>query len=175
MRIDNNTENSQQLPEEDSGEVSAVQRQFVGWQSNMMYVVAVAMSLFHLWINTIGIMPEIQRNAVHFAFILFLGFLLFPFSQRVSKQTLWVDYILAILSVAAGVYLVLFEDALHDRNEVPIIMDLIAAGIAVALMLEITRRTTGWLIPTLSLLFYFIRSFFWVMCLAVYGIFRVSV
>jgi len=141
------------LPQDDSGEVSVVQRQFDGWQSKMIYLVAVAMSLFHLWINTIGIMPEIQRNAVHFAFVLFLGFLLYPVHQKFSKQTLWVDYGLAILSVAAGLYLVFFEDALHDRNEVPILFDLIAAGTAVVLMLEITRRTTGWLIPTLSLTF----------------------
>lgn len=146
-------ENNSILAEEDSGEVSAVQRKFGGWQSNMIYWVAVAMSVFHLWVNTIGIMPEIQRNAVHFAFILFMGYLLYPFSQRLSKKTVGIDYFLALLSVAAGIYLVLFEDALHDRNEVPILMDLIAAGIAVVLMLEITRRTTGWLIPTLSIAF----------------------
>lgn len=141
------------LPEEDTGEVSVAQRQFDGLQSKMIYVVAIAMSLFHLWVNTIGVMPEIQRNAVHFAFVLFLGYLLFPIHPKLEKKTLPMDWFLALLSVAAGFYLVFFEDALHDRNEVPILMDMIAAGIAVVLMLEITRRTTGWLIPTLSLTF----------------------
>lgn len=141
------------LPEDDTGEVSVAQRQFDGWQSKMIYVVAIAMSLFHLWINTIGVMPEIQRNSIHFAFILFLGYLLFPISPKLEKKTLGLDWVLALLSLAAGFYLVFFEDALHDRNEVPILMDMIAAGVAVVLMLEITRRTTGWLIPTLSLTF----------------------
>jgi len=153
MRTEKEMDKNTPAPEEDSGEVSAVQRQFQGWQSKMIYVVAIAMSLFHLWVNTIGVMPEIQRNAVHFAFVLFLGYLLFPFNTRVAKKTLYIDYFLAVLSVAAGFYLVFFEDALHARNEVPIMMDLIAAFIAVVLMLEITRRTAGWLIPTLSLTF----------------------
>jgi TRAP transporter 4TM/12TM fusion protein len=48
---------------------------------------------------------------------------------------------------------VLFEDALHARNEVPIMTDLVFAGIAVILMLEITRRTAGYIIPVLAFSF----------------------
>lgn len=153
MRTDKKEEYKSPMQEEETGEVSVVQRQFHGRQAKMIYLVAIAMSLFHLWVNTIGVMPEIHRNALHYAFVLFLGYLLFPMSPRLAKKTLWLDYALAILSVAAGVYLVLFDDALHARNEVPILPDLIAAGIAIILMLEITRRTTGWLIPSLSLAF----------------------
>jgi len=55
--------------------------------------------------------------------------------------------------VAVALYLVLFEDALHARNEVPVTMDLVAAAVAIVLMLEITRRTTGLLIPILAAVF----------------------
>ena len=136
-----------------SGEVLATQRRLSGIHRRIVYWAGVLMALFHLWINTIGIMPEIQRNALHFAFILFLGYIIYPFTRGLATRTLWLDYGLAILSVITGVYLVLFEDALHARNEVPILPDLIFAGIAIILMIEITRRTAGYIIPVLAVLF----------------------
>ncbi|WP_022850720.1 TRAP transporter permease [Limisalsivibrio acetivorans] len=141
------------LQEEDSGEVLVAQRDLNQWQTKLIYGFGILTSLFHLWINTVGIMPEIQRNAVHFGLILFMGYILYPINKKVEKKTLPLDYILSLLSLAVAFYLVLFEDALHARNEVTTTVDLVFAGIAIVLMLEITRRTTGWLIPTLSILF----------------------
>ena len=129
------------------------QRELKGIHYNIIYIVGILSSLFHLWVNTIGIMPEIQRNAAHYGFILFIGYLLYPVSKKYARKTLGLDYVLAILSVMAALYLILFEDALHARNEVPILIDLVAAVIAMILMLEIARRASGLIIPTLSLLF----------------------
>ena len=136
-----------------SGETLAVKRDLTGITKAYVYWMGVACSLFHLWVNTVGIMPEIQRNAVHFGFMLAMGFLVYPLSRRYCRQTMGIDWGLAALSMVVALYLVLFEDALHARNEVPILMDLIAAGAAIVLMLEITRRTTGLLIPILAMVF----------------------
>jgi len=136
-----------------SGEVLAVKRVLGGKSEKLLYGVGILCSLFHLWVNTIGIMPEIQRNAVHYGFMLFMGFLLYPLLKRYPGKTLKIDYGLAILSVAVALYLVLFEDALHARNEVPTMVDLVAAAVAIVLMLEVTRRTTGLLIPILAAVF----------------------
>ncbi len=144
---------SDTLEKDMDSETLAVKRMLTGKTSKLVYFVGIACSLFHLWVNTFGIMPEIQRNAMHFAFILFLGFLTYPFLKRFPVRTLKIDYVLAILAFCVGLYLIFFEDALHARNEVPNLPDLIVAGTAVVLMLEVTRRTTGWLIPGLSILF----------------------
>jgi TRAP transporter 4TM/12TM fusion protein len=136
-----------------SGEVLAVKRILGGKSEKLLYVVGILCSLFHLWVNTIGIMPEIQRNAVHYGFMLFMGFLYYPFLKKHPRETLKIDYVLAVLSVAVALYLVLFEDALHARNEVPTTIDLVAAAVAIVLMLDITRRTTGLLIPVLAAVF----------------------
>jgi len=138
---------------EDAGEVLTYKRSFTGWQKNIIYWFAIIMSLFHLWFNTIGVMPEIQRNAMHFGFVVFLGYLFYPMRKKWADKTLGLDTVLAVLAMLVAIYLVLFEDALHARNEVPILRDLIFAGVAVILMLEITRRTTGWLIPVLAIFF----------------------
>lgn len=137
--------------EKELGEALTVQRKLSGFSAQLVYWVGVAMALVHLWYNTFGMIPEIQRNAVHYALVLFLAFLLFPLSKRHPEKTFKVDVALAFLALAAGLYMIFFEDALHDRNEVPILRDLLFAGLAVVLLLEITRRATGWLIPILSI------------------------
>ncbi|MBN2567900.1 MAG: TRAP transporter permease [Deltaproteobacteria bacterium] len=136
-----------------SGETLAIKRKLTKNTKTFIYWFAVATSLFHLWINTIGIMPEIQRNAIHYGTIVFMAFVLYPFLKKHADKTFKMDVFLAILALAAAIYLVLFEDALHARNEAPTIIDLIAASIALILMLEITRRTSGYLIPVLSIIF----------------------
>lgn len=141
------------VAQDKSGEVLATQRKLSGVNTKIIYWTGVLMAIFHLWVNTIGIMPEIQRNAIHFAFILFLGYIIYPSSRRMAKQTLGLDFVLAILSVVTGLYLVLFEDALHARNEVPTQLDLIFAGIAIIIMIEITRRTAGYIIPAIAVTF----------------------
>ncbi|KAA0258147.1 TRAP transporter permease [Deferribacter autotrophicus] len=139
--------------EDVSGEVITVQRELGDTLKKIVYVVGILTSLFHLWVNTIGIMPEIQRNAVHYGLLLFLGYLLYPLSKKNPEKTLTIDFIFAVLSFLVGLYLVLFENALHARNEVPILPDLIAAAIAIILLLEITRRTSGLIIPFLAFFF----------------------
>ncbi|MFO7801534.1 MAG: TRAP transporter permease [Desulfovermiculus sp.] len=136
--------------EQDQGEVMTTRRTLTGRNHQVVYWVGVLMSLFHLWVNTVGIMPNIQRNAMHFAFVCFLGYLLYPACRRLADKTLKLDYILAFLSFCAGLYLIFFEDALHARNEVPILSDLIFAGLAIVLMIEITRRVAGYVIPILA-------------------------
>ncbi len=121
-----------------------------GIQAKVLYWAGVLAALFHLWINTVGIMPEIQRNAVHFSFILFMGFLVYPFRAGSVRKSMVPDYLLAVLAVATGLYLVFFEDALHARNEVPTRIDLVFAAVAIVLMLEITRRSAGYIIPCLA-------------------------
>ncbi len=139
--------------ETDQGESLAVQRKLSGVPGRLVFFAGVAMSLLHLWFNTFGMLPEIQRNALHYACVLLIGFVLYPLSKRHPEKTFKADILLALLAVAAGLYMIFFEDALHDRNEVPILRDLLFAGLAIVLLLELTRRCTGWLIPILSIFF----------------------
>lgn len=121
--------------------------------SKVVYFAGILMSVFHIWVNTVGVMPELKRNALHFGFVLFLGYLLYPGSKKSTFKTLRLDYALAIFSFTIAIYLIFFEDALHARLEVPTTIDLIFAAFAVLLLLEITRRTTGFFIPLLAVFF----------------------
>lgn len=109
-------------------------------------------SCFHLWANTLGVLPELQRNAIHFGLLVFIAYLLYPPTSKYDSS-LVLDYVLAILAAATAIYLILFEADLHARNQVPVTRDLAAAACALLILLEITRRTTGWFIPTLAIFF----------------------
>lgn len=144
---------SKDIDQDISGEVITFKRKLSGQTAAIIYWFGILTSIFHLWINTIGILPEIQRNAIHYGCILFMGFILYPLSKKSPSKTFHLDLFLAVLSLVAAFYLVFFEDALHARNEQPLLVDLIFAAIALVLMIEITRRTSGYLIPILSSFF----------------------
>ena len=149
-----NSEAAQAATQKDTdGEAIVIKKTLSPGLEKLLYWTGVLMAIFHLWVNTVGVMPEIQRNAVHFGFILFMGFIIYPFNERFATRLKWLDLFLAVLAVCTALYLVFFEDALHARNEVPVLSDLIFAGIAIILMIEITRRTSGYIIPALALIF----------------------
>jgi len=147
-------------PEGDTGEgKSAVPTTPGGWQL-LIYVIAILMSVFHIWVNTFGVMPGIYRNAVHMAFVLILIFFLYPFSKERPRRFKTLNIILAVLSAAVALYILLFEEQLHlERASVPIMRDYVFAVIALVLLLYGTYRAVGWFIPTLSLTFIFYALF----------------
>ena len=142
------------------GEVVIRERQLEGFSRKLVYIMGILMAVFHLWVNTVGVMPEFKRNALHFGFVLFLGYLLYPSSKQLSKKMFKLDFLLAVFSILVAGYLIFFEDALHMRNEVPTIVDLIFASCVILLLLEITFRVTGFFIPLLAVFFLGYALFF---------------
>lgn len=91
-------------------------------------------------------------NAWHLSLILGLGFtssIIFSNAARPIAQNV-VDFFLAIIGFSVGVYFILFEDAVFDRFELTLLDQLVALA-GVLLVLELTRRITGWLIPAIAI------------------------
>ena len=103
------------------------------------------MALFHIWANTFGNLNDLWRNALHLGLLGFLGYLTYSWSKKKapSKFSRRVDIIFGGLILISSGYLIFFENALHLRNEVPVLVDLLFAGIIIVLALELTRRTSG--------------------------------
>jgi TRAP transporter 4TM/12TM fusion protein len=113
---------------------------------------AAGTALFHIWANTLGSISELWRNSIHLALLGALGFLLYPGlkGEKGERIAAPLSRVLAGLILCSGFYLVFFEQALHDRNEVPVLFDLVFAALAVLLTLELARRTSGYIIPALA-------------------------
>lgn len=125
----------------------------VGRSPNVFDWFAAGVAVFHIWANTFGNLSELWRNSLHLGMLGALGFILYPAFKRkkaAEKISAW-GLTLAGLILLSGLYLVFFEQALHNRNEVPIWSDLLFAALAVLLTLELTRRTSGYVIPLLAI------------------------
>ncbi|MEY3666290.1 MAG: hypothetical protein RLZZ153_2472 [Pseudomonadota bacterium] len=115
-------------------------------------LVAVAMSLFHLYSAYAIIRPEHLRST-HLAFVLFLTFLIFPVAARYRHRVMWWDWLLALAAVSATAYLILGGDDFFDRSITPEDLDIVFGVGLMVLILEAMRRTTGWIMPVITLCF----------------------
>jgi len=124
-------------------------RRLVGKMGVFITVVAVVMSLIHLYAAVGIIMTQILRG-IHVMFVLFLTFLVFPSLKRYRNQILWYDYLLSILAIACIVYTFLdFEEFIY-RSVTPTYGDLFFGSLLIALVLEANRRTTNWILPLVA-------------------------
>ncbi len=114
--------------------------------------IAVAMSLFHLWAAW-DIVPTTTLRYVHVGFAMVLGFTLFPMARRFRHRLMPWDWAL----VAAGIYVIWYlisgGDDLQDRIIFPEPMDIVIGWLLIGLVLEVTRRATGPIMPVVAVLF----------------------
>jgi TRAP transporter 4TM/12TM fusion protein len=122
-----------------------------GW-GTFLGLVAVAMSLYHLY-AAYGIVTTTTLRYVHVGFMLFLVFTLFPATRRRRNRFSWVDLACALLGVATLVYAILGGDDFQDRSTMPNQLDMFMGVALVVLVLEAARRSTGWIMPFVCVLF----------------------
>lgn len=123
-----------------------------GKLARLVTLVAVVMSLFHLYTAYAIVRPEHLR-ATHLAFVLFLSFLIFPVSKRFRDRVMWWDWLLAAGAIAATSWLIAGGDDFFDRSIIPDDWDVVFGVLMMALILEAMRRSTGWIMPVITLLF----------------------
>jgi TRAP transporter 4TM/12TM fusion protein len=114
---------------------------------------AILISIFHFYINIFGGLSDLWFNAAHFSFLASLGFLTFK-ATRFSdeKYVTYFDILLAILVLIPFFYLVGFEESLYqEANGTMRFWDINVAVLSIVLSIEITRRTTGIIIPLIML------------------------
>src|ERR1043166_7547106 len=132
-----------------------------GFAGNFTTVVAVVMSLFHLYAAIAGawpfgwapIIPTQPLRYAHVAFVLVLSFLLFPMSMRFRNRIRWWDVVLGVAGAAILVYAIEGGDDFTDRATMPTQLDTWLGVIFMLLLLEATRRTTGWIVPAVAVAF----------------------
>ncbi|MDX6235957.1 MAG: hypothetical protein QOG10_772 [Kribbellaceae bacterium] len=64
-----------------------------------------------------------------------------------------VDWALAAVALVACLYPLLNFDAFLERRQAPTDLDVLAGAVLLVLLLEACRRTTGWVLPLVSLVF----------------------
>ncbi|MEM7022659.1 MAG: TRAP transporter fused permease subunit [Pseudomonadota bacterium] len=119
----------------------------------LITVIGVAVSLMHIYFNTLSTISELYVSALHFAGLGLLCALIYPLARPVSRGGQWsvlaIDIGIGLLAVAAAIHLILFEVALYQRGQTFSIGDWLFSIAAVVLAIEFVRRTTGLIIPVM--------------------------
>ncbi|MDQ6433391.1 TRAP transporter permease [Mesorhizobium sp. LHD-90] len=133
-----------------------------GWIVGGLLIV---LSIFHYYTAGFGLLPEMIHRGIHLSFVLALVFLVFPFRKRGYDQpatsTLLrplgiplFDWALAIVAVVAVAHVPLIPlDDLAFRVGNPTTADVVLGGALILLLMEATRRSVGWPLPIIALIF----------------------
>lgn len=121
--------------------------------------VAIALSIFQIWFTAgFDVMDAPMLRAIHLGAVMALIFLWFPAVKPTPGEVenpLWLvlDFVLIGISIAVAYYLVSQIDYILTRIRYvdPVSMeDMVYGTICILLVLEVTRRTSGWALVTVS-------------------------
>ena len=122
------------------------------------------LSLFHYYTAGFGLLQEVTHRGVHLAFVLGLIFLVFPHRAALLEHAAvhrwsspggvpWFDWLLAAGVAASVLYIpYIFED-LTFRVGNPLTIDVVMGSILIVALLEATRRSMGWPLPIIAIVF----------------------
>lgn len=126
----------------------------VGIWHYIICAVCILFSGFQLYTAIFGVLDAHLQRTIHLCFGLVLIFLLYPARKSWSREKMNpLDAILAVLSVVATMYLVVNYKELVTRAGMNTPTDIAIGIIGVLLVFEATRRTVGWPMLTVALVF----------------------
>src|SRR3954468_8674664 len=140
------SEDQQRKVEEFIEEEEGSFNRYRGWLATFLVAVAVASSVFHLYAAKEIVRTDLLRE-LHVGIVLFLSFMMFPIARRFRHRLMWWDVAFALIAVACIAWMVLNGDDFTDRNVSPTTWDKVFGIALIALVIEATRRTSGWVMP----------------------------
>lgn len=117
-------------------------------------IIAVSGALFHLYILNFHPIDPLIFRSVHLAFGAVLGFIIFKGWKTKSNKISIVDWLLIGSILYVTFYICSNLTAVLSRfGTVPNTHDVVVATLGVIVVLELTRRTSGWTLPILAGIF----------------------
>jgi len=131
------------------------------WMSRMLLAVALAWSVFQLWIASplpfsLGILVfnDTETRAIHLGFAVFLSYMAYPAFKRSPRAYVPItDWVFAVVGTFCATYLFIFYNELATRPGQPTPMDVYTGAVGIVLLLEATRRVLGLPMVIVALVF----------------------
>ncbi|MDP2066302.1 MAG: TRAP transporter permease [Burkholderiaceae bacterium] len=118
--------------------------------------VAVVMSVFHLYVAFVGPPDAYVMRGSHLAFALVLAYLIMPGRNGRAERVSGFDILLVLAAGAAALYpsanLSYIQNRIYYIDD-PRVADYVFGGALIVLIIEATRRATGWALPITALAF----------------------
>lgn len=145
-----------QKPPVEDADMATKSRNLQGLSGRITSLIAISMSIFHLYTSLFGIFESILQRSAHLGFALALTFAVIKSGKKDNGETIrWYDYLLILLSIASFGYIVYNAGDIASRMayvEPLTSLDMIVGVIAILLLIEATRRTVGWALTIILLL-----------------------
>ena len=126
------------------------------WLRRVVYWLGAAIAVLHLVMNFTTLFSTQWQSTLHFVGLGVLGVLLYPplRTQRVAASRGWlaVDILFGVVFVVATLWVVWAEDAIYARGVHMTAWEQGLALVTIFAAIELTRRTTGMVIPVLIVL-----------------------
>lgn len=107
----------------------------------------------HLYFNSFSPLSELWTSLLHFGLLGCLVALTSPVNGKARRRLEHTaNGVLGGLTLLASLYLIAGEDAFYARGQTFTTADWVIAIIAIGCALELTRRSSGWVIPILSVI-----------------------
>ena len=120
----------------------------------LILITALTLTFFHLYTAGVSMFGAWIQRDIHITLILVIVFLIFPMTRKgAMEKATFLDYVLVLLALASGSYIVLFYQEIVLRAGAPSTADLVCGGIMILLILEATRRATGWVLVGIAVVF----------------------
>ncbi|MCY7387133.1 MAG: TRAP transporter fused permease subunit, partial [Burkholderiales bacterium] len=140
-----------------------------GFTKHLIVFLAVAWSLFQLWISSpvpfwvSAAVPALQKfvmfndtmaRSIHLSFAIFLVYLAYPMWKRSPRNHVpIVDWLFAFVAAFCTSYLFTFHSELSTRPGSPTTLDIVVAFVGVVTLLEATRRCLGMPMTIMGIVF----------------------
>ncbi|MBQ9635832.1 MAG: TRAP transporter permease, partial [Acidaminococcaceae bacterium] len=125
-----------------------------GFWGYIISAICILFAAFQLYTAIFGVLDAHLQRTVHLCFGLALIYLLYPARASWSKKSMHpLDLVFAILSVFATMYIWFEYDELVVRAGMNTDTDIMVGIIGIVLVFEAARRTVGWPMITVALIF----------------------
>ncbi len=130
-------------------------RKLRGPYKRMYLALGMLMAVFHIYFLGYDSLPPWILYFAHVCFGLCIGFMIYPFSAKSNRARPSAADIclIALACVSCGYFIVTMEDVIFRVGVSPTFWDLVFSSCIIALVLEITRRTNGPVLPVIAGLF----------------------
>jgi len=122
--------------------------------ARLLYWACIIISLYHFVTSYVGAPATLKHRSLHVGMMLFLSFVLYPVSGRSGRKKLPVyDVVLALLSLCVPLYVWIDYPNIIARAGIINTMDMIIGTILVILVMDASRRISGWPLTLLATVF----------------------
>jgi len=133
---------------------SRYRRDFLPIWKTIIAVISIVFVSYHLYTARFGMPETIKHRAIHVGFILILVWLYFPATNKSPRnRPSYLDLGLVLTTLVVIAYTIISRDAFLIRAGVATTDNYIMGGILILLILEACRRSVGWQLLALGLIF----------------------